>query len=45
MKHFFALISLLFVTVSFFQTKVSGLVYDDLGGTVPYANVCFKGTR
>lgn len=45
MKHFFALISLLFVTLSFSQTKVSGLVYDDLGGTVPYANVCFKGTR
>lgn len=45
MKHFFALMSFLFVTLSFSQTKVSGLVYDDLGGTVPYANVCFKGTR
>ena len=27
------------------QTKVSGVVYDDMNTTVPYANICFKGTR
>lgn len=27
------------------QTKVSGVVYDDTNATVPYANLCFKGTR
>lgn len=27
------------------QTKVGGVVYDDMNQTVPYANVCFKGTR
>lgn len=27
------------------QTKVSGVVYDEYNQTVPYANLCFKGTR
>jgi len=45
MKNIFALISLLFISVTFAQTKVSGVVYDDTNQTVPYANICFKGTR
>ncbi|WP_394345975.1 DUF5686 family protein [Flavobacterium humi] len=45
MKNLFALISLLFVSAVFAQTKVSGIVYDDMNQTIPYANICFKGTR
>ena len=45
MKKILALLFLLFTTVLFAQTKVSGYVYDDTNVTVPYANVCFKGTR
>ncbi|MGH2665786.1 MAG: DUF5686 family protein [Flavobacterium sp.] len=45
MKNIFTLISLLFVAAAFGQTKVSGVVYDDMNQTIPYANVCFKGTR
>ncbi|MEO8515884.1 MAG: DUF5686 family protein [Flavobacterium sp.] len=45
MKKIFTLISLLFVATIFAQTKVSGMVYDDMNQTIPYANICFKGTR
>jgi hypothetical protein len=37
---------LLFISMpAISQTKVGGVVYDDMNQTVPYANVCFKGTR
>ena len=45
MKNILVLASLLFVSAVFGQTKVSGVVYDDMNSTIPYANVCFKGTR
>ncbi len=45
MKNIFTLICVFFISSIFAQTKAGGLVYDDLGGTVPYANICFKGTR
>lgn len=43
-KFFLYLVSFFSVSI-FSQTKVSGVVYDDLNTTVPYANICFKGTR
>jgi len=45
MKKIFNLLFLVFITSIFAQTKVSGVVYDDTKQTVPYANICFKGTR
>ena len=45
MKKIIIILSLLFSFILQAQTKVSGVVYDDMNGTVPYANVCFKGTR
>ncbi len=45
MKNFFLLIvSLIFSLASIAQTKVSGMVKDDLGGEVPFANVIFKNS-
>ena len=35
----------LFVTTSFAQTKVSGVVTDDKKSPIPYANVIFKGSN
>lgn len=45
MKKFLFLFALLFSIHSNAQTKVSGVVYDEFNATVPYANICFKGTR
>lgn len=45
MKKIFALLYLLFSVSLLAQTKVGGVIYDDTNQTVPYANVCFKGTR
>jgi len=45
MKHFFIIFSFLFSISIVAQTKVSGVVYDEYNQTVPYANLCFKGTR
>lgn len=45
MKNIFALLCFLLVSTAFAQTKVSGVVYDDMNQTIPYANICFKGTR
>ncbi|MES2812534.1 MAG: DUF5686 family protein [Bacteroidota bacterium] len=45
MKKYFALFFILFNTAILAQTKVSGVVYDDTNQTLPYANICFKGTR
>lgn len=39
MKKFFVLFLFLFSVFSFAQTKVSGLVFDENGDPVPYANV------
>ena len=44
-KILFLFYSLFFVLLMQAQTKVGGVVYDDLKQTVPYASVCFKGTR
>lgn len=35
----------LFVTTSFAQTKVSGVVTDDKKSPIPYANIIFKGSN
>ncbi|MFM9987320.1 DUF5686 family protein [Flavobacterium sp.] len=45
MKKIFIIFFFLLSISNIAQTKVSGVIYDDMNGTVPYANVCFKGTR
>jgi Family of unknown function (DUF5686)/CarboxypepD_reg-like domain len=45
MKNSLALLLFVISLNVFAQTKVSGVVYDDTKQTVPYANICFKGTR
>lgn len=45
MKRIVTLLFFLFVVTTYAQTKVSGVVYDDTKQTIPYANICFKGTR
>ncbi|WP_300567901.1 DUF5686 family protein [Flavobacterium sp.] len=45
MKHFLVFFGLLFSMSIVAQTKVSGVVYDEYNQTIPYANLCFKGTR
>jgi hypothetical protein len=45
MKQFLYSLIFLFSVNSIAQTKVSGVIYDEYNQTVPYANVCFKGTR
>lgn len=45
MKKILFLLLLVTAFPLFSQTKVGGVVYDDMSQTVPYANVCFKGTR
>ncbi len=45
MRKFLLVFGLLLATIAVAQTKVSGVVYDEFKATVPYANICFKGTR
>ena len=45
MKKIVVIFGFLFSMSIVAQTKVSGVIYDDLNGTVPYANICFKGAR
>lgn len=45
MKKFLLVFGFLFAIAINAQTKVSGVVYDEFNATVPYANICFKGTR
>ncbi|EKT2071854.1 carboxypeptidase-like regulatory domain-containing protein [Flavobacterium psychrophilum] len=45
MKKIFIIFGFLLSISNVAQTKVSGVVYDDTNATVPYANLCFKGTR
>ena len=45
MKKIFIIFGFLLSISNIAQTKVSGVIYDDTNATVPYANVCFKGTR
>jgi hypothetical protein len=45
MKNFFSAILLLFATIAIAQTKVSGIVIDNTGQPVPYANVVFKDSN
>jgi len=45
MKKLFSALLLLLTTVILAQTKVSGVVVDDSGQPVPYANVVFKGSN
>jgi hypothetical protein len=42
MKYFFFSIALFYVIVSHAQTKVSGIVVDEFGESVAFANVIFK---
>jgi hypothetical protein len=44
-KNLFAALLLLFTVVAFAQTKVSGIVIDNSGQPVPYANVVFKNSN
>ncbi|MEH6407024.1 MAG: carboxypeptidase-like regulatory domain-containing protein, partial [Leeuwenhoekiella sp.] len=45
MKYFLPLLLICFLPLSGFgQTKVSGLVYDDLGNPIPFANVVFPAS-
>nr|MBA3986112.1 carboxypeptidase-like regulatory domain-containing protein [Flavobacteriales bacterium] len=45
MKHIFILILLSTTFCTFSQTKVSGVVVDNAGVSVPFANVVFKDSR
>ncbi|WP_310556057.1 DUF5686 family protein [Flavobacterium sp.] len=45
MKQIIVILSLFSCLNSIAQTKVSGVVYDETNQPVPYANLCFKGTR
>lgn len=45
MKHFLFLILFLFTTIISAQTKVGGLVVDELGEPVAFANVIFKNSN
>src|SRR6476620_5098306 len=45
MKKIFLFFFIILVNATFSQTKVIFVVYDDTKQTVPYANICFKGTR
>lgn len=46
MKHYLILVLLLFSSVSALsQSKVSGVIKDELGKPVPFANVFFKDSR
>ncbi len=44
MKKYFLYIFLLISVSALAQTKVSGVVYDELNQPMPYASVAFKGT-
>jgi hypothetical protein len=45
MNKLFLFLSFLLYVNSFSQTKVSGIVYDDLNQTLPFANIYFKGEK
>ncbi len=44
MKHSFNVLFILITTFVFSQTKVSGVVQDDMGESIAYANVFFKNS-
>ena len=43
-NRFLFIFWLFFTTIIFAQTKVSGIVVDNLGQPIPFANVVFKGS-
>lgn len=45
MKYFLSFIFLLIATICFSQTKVSGVIKDELGEPVAFANVIFKDSN